>query len=213
MSERDVHIDILVKRTGAALQKNFFEVSVVQNGAEALECLKKLIPSDALIGYGGSRTLSQIGFDEHFKKGGYPNLLNRDDLSLSEEEKHELQVKMLGADYFLSSCNALSQSGELVLTDKWGNRCAGMTFGPKRRIVVVSWTKICRNLTLALERDRNVASVLNNIRFNTGNPCTGTGECTDCSSENRICGVTTILRRSFPKKSVHVIIVKEDLGF
>jgi len=213
MKELDIQKEIIVKRTLSALRKNFFTAESVETKEDALAYLAKLIHKDAIIGYGGSRTLAQIGFDDHFKSGAYPNLLNRDDASLSPEAKDALQLKMLSADFFLSSCNALSQGGELVLTDKWGNRCAGITYGPKTRVIVTSWTKITRDLASALERDRHVASVLNNIRFNTKNPCTITGECTNCTSDNRICGVTTILSRSFPKGSVHVLIVKENLGF
>lgn len=213
MKEREIRAEILAKKTAAALEKNFFEVSVVADSAGALSRLIEMIPPDSVIGYGGSRTLSQIGFDSHFKTGKYPNLINRDDPSLDHETKRKLQVQMLGADFFLSSCNALSIKGEIVLTDKWGNRCAGVTFGPAKRIIVVSWTKITGDLPSALQRDRDIASVENNIRFDTGNPCTVTGICSDCNSENRICGVTTILRRSFPAGSVHVIIITEDLGF
>ena len=213
MNEKSSLTDIKVKQTAAALRRNFFQVYIAETAKDALDYLEKTIPADSSIGFGGSRTLEEIGFFDVFTKQRYPNLLDREDKTLSAEQKRLLQINALGADFFVSSCNAMTKTGELTFIDMWGNRCGGMTYGPKTRIVVASWNKITEDLLSALDRQKNTASVLNNIRFDTKNPCTVSGECSDCSSENRICGVTTVLHRSFPKESVHVIIVKEELGF
>ena len=213
MNEKSSLKDIIVTKTAAALRKNFFQVYIAETAKDALDYLEKTIPLDSSIGFGGSRTLEEIGFFDKFTKQKYPNLFDRNDKALSAEQKRLLQINALGADFFVSSCNAMTKTGELIFIDMWGNRCGGMTYGPKTRIVVASWNKITDDLLSALDRQKNTASVLNNIRFDTKNPCTVSGECSDCSSENRICGVTTVLHRSFPKESVHVIIVKEVLGF
>ncbi len=213
MNEKSSLKDIIIAKTAAALRKNFFTVHIAETAKDALDYLEKTIPCNSSIGFGGSRTLEEIGFFDLFTKQKYPNMFDRNDKTLSPEQKRLLQLNALGADFFVSSCNALSKTGELTFIDMWGNRCGGITYGPKTRIIVTSWNKITADLTSALNRQKNTASVLNNIRFDTENPCTVTGECSDCSSENRICGVTTVLHRSFPKESVHVVIVKEELGF
>jgi len=213
MNEKNRLKDLIISKTAQALRKNFFTVHVADSAKDALDYLLKTIPVDSSIGFGGSRTLEEIGFFDEFTKQKYPNLFDRNDKTLSVEQKRLLQLSALGADYFVSSCNAMTKTGELTFIDMWGNRCGGMTYGPKTRIVVASWNKITEDLISALDRQKNTASVLNNIRFDTKNPCTVTGECSDCSSDNRICGITTVLHRSFPKESVHVVIVKEELGF
>ena len=213
MKEKNKLKEIVISKTAQALSKNFFKVHIADSAKDALDYLVKNIPLESSIGFGGSRTLEEIGFFDEFTKEKYPNLYDRNDKSLSPAQKRLLQLNALGADFFVSSCNALAKTGEMTFIDMWGNRCGGMTYGPKTRIVVTSWTKITDDLISALDRQKNTASVLNNIRFDTKNPCTVTGECSDCSSENRICGVTTVLHRSFPKESVHVVIVKEELGF
>ena len=120
---------------------------------------------------------------------------------------------MLLSDVFLCSVNAISQTGDLVLIDKWGNRNAALTFGPKKRIVIAGINKITPNLQTAIDRVKNKASILNNIRFNTQNPCMTIGKCCNCDREERLCSITTIISKSQPIKSIIVFLVKEELGF
>ncbi len=213
MNEYAEYKNILIQRTIKSLEKNFFDVVFLKDKLEVLSYLAELIPSDSIVGYGGSRSLEEVGFFEHFTKEHYPNLLDRRSEGLTQDQKRALQISALSSDFFLCSVNALSMEGDLVFIDKWGNRNAAMTFGPKNRIVVVGKNKIEKTLSDALSRAQNVAAVLNNIRFNTKNPCSVQGHCVNCSSPDRLCSVTTIINRCAPSKSIKVIIVDENLGF
>ncbi len=213
MIELEKYSGIMLERAASALLKNNFGVVVCKDRVEALYNLKKNIPINAKIGFGGSKTLEQIGFFKEFEPFKYLNILNRNKEGLNHDQKNKIQQEGLTADVFVSSANALSISGELVLIDKWGNRSAAMTYGPKLRIFVIGKNKITSNLELALDRAKNKAAVINNIRFDTKNPCTLSGKCMDCNSENRICGVTTIIHRAIPPQSIIVILIDEDLGF
>ncbi|HOJ64331.1 MAG TPA: lactate utilization protein [Spirochaetota bacterium] len=213
MKEKEAYNQILLKKTVENLKKNFFDVYVFNHKEEVIEKLKEIIRKKSIIGYGGSRTLEEIGFFEHFNKNDYPNLLDRRDSSLNFEQRRELQIKSLSSDVFLSSANAISQSGDLVLIDKWGNRNAGLTFGPKKRIVIAGVNKITKDLESAIDRAKNKAAVLNNIRFNTKNPCVEAGKCCNCKNEESLCSVTTIISKSQPPKSIIVFLINEELGF
>ena len=212
MSKKDNSEDI-IKNTIKSLEKHNCEVIYTDNKEEALNKLKELIDKKSTIGFGGSKSLEEIGFFEYFNTANYPNLIDRNKPDISPEEKSKLQKKALTADFFLSSANGVSQTGELVLIDKWGNRNGAMTFGPNKRIFVIGKNKIKKNLKKAIKRAQDKAAVLNNIRFNTKNPCTKSGKCKDCNSIERICSVTTIINRCQPPKSILVIIVNENLGF
>ncbi len=213
MKEKILLSGILVQNTAASLREKCFEVICAETCGEALQILTEVIPQDASIGVGGSRTLDQLGFFERFNTGLYPNFIDRYEKGITSEAKREREILALGADVFVASCNAISRTGELVLIDGGGNRCAGMTFGPKKRIVVAGVNKIVRDLPTAMVRAQDTASVMNNLRFGTGNPCTVTGRCMNCASTTRICNITTILHRATPAGSVLVLLVKEDLGF
>ena len=213
MQEKEIYFDLLIKQAQKALTDHFFEVVVHENKAQALDFLVRMIGKDSVIGFGGSKTLTQIGFFDHFTKQKYGNFLDRNDPSLTPEQKHDLQIKALSSDFFLCSANSISTDGKLVLIDKWGNRNAAATFGPKKRIFIAGANKIAADIDGALYLAKNRAAVLNNIRFDTKNPCTIKGTCRDCSGSNRLCSVTTIIERSMPQGSALVILIKEDLGF
>ncbi len=203
----------LIKNTILSLEKHNFDVKSVSNKKEALDLLIEIIPKDSVIGYGGSQTLEDINFFTIFNKDNYPNILDRRDKNLTYDEKQMIQKKALTSDFFVTSVNALSVTGELILIDKWGNRVAAVTYGPQKRIFAVGKNKITKSLDEAMNRAKNLAAVSNNIRLGTKNPCTKAGICKDCDSIERICAVTTIIHRCQPPQSVLIILVNEDLGF
>jgi hypothetical protein len=212
-SEQETLYAISCKKAAAALKKNNFEIVEVNDEKEALDALLKRLPRDSSIGYGGSKTLEEIGFFEHVTEETHPHLFNRRNPNLSPEEKQTLQKRALVADVFVCSANAVSLQGDLVFIDKWGNRNAAMTYGPGNRIVVVGANKISEDLGTAIDRARNSAAVLNNIRFDTKNPCTKQGTCVDCDSSDRLCSIVTIIQRCQLPGSITVILCREPLGF
>lgn len=213
MKEKNQLDDSIINKTIESFENHFFEVVFCNNKKEALNKLISLIDKNSTIGYGGSKTLEEIGFFEKFISQDYPNLIDRRKSDITPEIKKELQNKALTSDFFLSSANAVSQTGELVLIDKWGNRNAGMTYGPKKRIIVIGKNKIEPDLHSALNRAKNKASILNNKRFNTKNPCTSTDKCMNCNTPERLCSITTIIHRNQPPKSIMIILINENLGF
>jgi hypothetical protein len=213
MSEKEKYNDLILEKTVNSLKNSFFDVLRFKNKNEALDHLISLIKNDSVIGFGGSATLEEIGFFEVFTSDKYPNLLDRRKPGLSPEKKLEIQRACLTADFYLCSVNALSQSGEIVMIDKWGNRSGAMTFGPKKRIFIAGVNKIEPDLEHAIYRAKNTSAVLNNIRFDTKNPCTKNGKCMDCGSTDRLCSVTTIIHRCQPPGSILVMLIEEELGF
>lgn len=213
MKEIDTYNEIILRETVKNLERNFFDVYIIDNKTAVIEKLKSIITKNDIIGYGGSRTLEEIDFFQYFNKINYPNLIDTKDPTLKPEERLELRRRACLSDFFLCSANAISQTGELVLIDKWGNRNAALTFGPKNRIVIAGINKITSNLQTAIERAKNKASVLNNIRFNTFNPCVSVGKCCNCDKEERLCSIMTIISKCQPVKSIKIFLVKEELGF
>lgn len=107
--------------------------------------------------------------------------------------------------------------GKIVNIDATGNRVVGMTFGPKKAIIVVGINKIVKNLDEALKRVKDVAAPLNAKRIREERgwellPCVEVGRCVDCNAENRICNVTTIIEKKPRAIEISVIIVGENLG-
>ena len=130
-----------IKITMEALKENNMVPFYAENKEKALEILKGLIKENDLIGLGGSMTLKEIGATALVRGGGY-NIIDRYDENLTAEERMECLRKALISDVFLTSSNAISEKGELINVDGFGNRGAALIYGPKSVIVVVGKNKI-----------------------------------------------------------------------
>jgi len=73
--------------------------------------------------------------------------------------------------------------------------------------------KVTADIDEAISRTRNTATPPNALRLGLQTPCTKTGYCVNCSSEERVCKALLILERATGGRKTHVILVGEDLGF
>jgi L-lactate utilization protein LutB len=117
-------------------------------------------------------------------------------------------------DTFLSGSNALSEDGQLVNIDGFGNRVAAMTFGPRQVIVVAGMNKVVKTLDDAVTRARTIAAPLNAQRFpNLKTPCNETGACANCLSPDSVCSFIVTTRLCKPAGRIKVILIGKDFGF
>ena len=206
------HNDILGKRLVENLKKNHFDAEYFATKEEAAEEIFNRIPIEATVGVAGSWTLKEMNLSEALKNRG--NIVyDHSRAGLSKEEVLEIRYKELNSDVLLTSTNAITIDGQLVNKDGAGNRVAAMIFGPKKVIVIVGTNKIADNIEAALERIEMIAAPMNNKRLNIDNPCVKIGQCVDCSSDSRICNITTIIHKKPVSTDISVFVVGEDLGF
>lgn len=168
---------------------------------------------DALsIGFGGSRTIVDLGVQDVFQQQGRETL-NHGAPGITPAEKMEIMRRQLTCDLFLTSSNAVTLSGWLVNIDGNGNRVAALTFGPKKTIVVAGRNKLVDgDLAAAIHRVKNVAAPPNAKRLGCNTPCAKTGFCADCNSPERICRIIHVMERKPRVADLHVVIVNEDMG-
>ena len=209
------HLEKKIERTLAALKKNGFDVMYVPNRKEVAAKILELIPSNALVGVGGSVTVRELGLLESLKRRGnkIADHWEARQKGLSPEEVMKIRRLLLNSDVLLTGTNAVTEEGHLVNTDHAGQRVAAMIFGPKKVIIVAGVNKIVRDVDEAFERIKNVAAPMNAKRLKVEVPCAVTGICSDCASQNRICNVTTIIERKPIHTDVTVILVGEALGY
>ncbi|MFQ6080919.1 MAG: lactate utilization protein [Candidatus Bathyarchaeia archaeon] len=203
--------DQKIQRTLAALKKNGFQTFFAPTRRDAREKALSLIPSDAVVGVGGSITIREINLIDSLTTRG--NTVVQHWLPPPGEDTVTTMRKEIGSDIFLSSSNAVTEDGKLINTDGTGNRVAAMIFGPRKAIVIAGVNKIVKDVAEGIQRVKNVAAPMNARRLNKQTPCAVTGVCTDCDSPNRICRVTTIMEKKPDETDVTVILVGEELGF
>lgn len=198
------------------LDANNFEtfIAVSTDAAKSI-VLEKIIPKLApkSVSWGGSITFVATGLYDLLKKNNDLNVLDTYDKNLSPEEGLERRRQSLLVDLFITGSNAVTEAGQLVNLDMFGNRICGITFGPKNVIVIVGRNKIVPDLDEAMFRIKNYAAPVNAMRLDKKTPCAKTSFCSDCKSPDRICNTWTITEKSFPKGRVKVVLINQDLGF
>ena len=125
----------------------------------------------------------------------------------------ETLEKENSAEVFISSANAIAETGEILNIDGRGNRLAGLVFGKKRVYIVVGTNKLCPDFDSALSRARNTAAVKNVKRFPNETPCKIDGKCHDCRVPDRVCNALLVLwGPMMDMQKVEVVLIDEELG-
>jgi hypothetical protein len=200
----------LIKDTIESLKKNNFNVKYFESSKEAVqEILMEINPHD-IVGIGGSMTVKDLQLDVLLKQRG--NTVHWHWLETNPEDASKARQSAATSDVYLTSTNALTQDGKIVNTDGVGNRVAAMFYGPKKTIIVCGTNKIAENLDAALERIENNA-YKNARRLKLNIPCAINESCSDCSSPQRMCNVTTIIRKKPMQKDITIVLINEELGF
>ncbi|RKX50410.1 MAG: lactate utilization protein [Thermotogae bacterium] len=182
----------------------------VETKNDVVPLLKELLPAGSSVAVGGSLTLTETGVLDFLRRSDY-HFLDRYAAKNAEERKKILH-EAFNADYFLCSANAITVRGEIVQMDGHGTRVAPMIYGPERVIIVAGINKIVPDLEAARERIKYI-SPMNAKRLNYHTPCTTTGICMDCRSNQRICETYVVISDSSAHRERYlVILVGEDLG-
>lgn len=200
-----------VERTLNELAKNGFNAYFAETKRIARDKALELIPVNALVGIGGSLTIREIGLVEALIDRG--NAVFQHWQTPPGENPINIMKQETRSDIFLTSSNAITESGKLINIDGTGNRVSAMIFGPPTVIVVVGVNKIVRDTTEGLQRVRQVSAPMNARRLNLATPCAKSGVCTDCTAKGRICRVVTILERKPANTNIVIVMVGERLGF
>lgn len=218
MPRRMEAMELRIRRTMDALEKNNMNAYYAPASADAVRIVETLLQEGDTISCGGSVTLDASGVKALMRSGRY-RFLDREAVQ-TDAERQEIYRKTFSADAFLTSSNAITECGELYNIDGGGNRVAAMLFGPKKVIVVAGYNKIVRDLDAAQAYVKGITTPANALRLHIDTPCThaacpGTdgNMCSGCRSENRICSLYTVMARQRVKGRVHVILIGEEIGY
>jgi len=192
-----------------ALEKRGYRVISFDRAQAAADYLVSQI-SGCSVGLGDSATLATMDLatrlsidNQVFDPGSCP-----------DSEFLETAAKALHTEIFLTSVNAVAETGELVNLDGTGNRVAGSLFGHKKVYFVFGTNKIEPTLEQAIWRARNIAAPRNAKRLGYHTPCAIRGDrCYDCSAPDRICNAMVIYYGKMHSTEAEIIIIDEVLGY
>lgn len=208
--ERGMDMDL--QKTIAALEKKRYTVSVFPTPQAAADYLDQAIDRKT-VGFGDSKTLKDMGL---FDRLATHNVVYDPNQSSDNDQFLEIAQKTLTTEIFLTSVNAVAETGEMVNLDGTGNRMAGSLFGHRRIYFVIGSNKIVPDLEEAIWRTRNIAAPQNALRLGLRTPCAlkGGNRCYDCMSRDRICNALAIyFRKMNDIEDVEVILIDAEMGF
>lgn len=194
-----------IDKTVAALKTNGIEPIVVENGAQALEKIKELIPVGASVMNGSSKTLEQIGYVDYLKSGthGWKNLHAAILAEQDPTKQAILRKQNTLSDFYLGSVHGLSETGEFVVGSNTGSQLPHIVFSSHNLIFVVSTAKIVPTLADAMNRLEQYVLPLEDARLK------------EKFGVGTMLSKIVIFKKENPRmgRKVRMILVKEVLGF
>jgi transposase len=200
------------------LLSTFFQNNItavfVKDKPAVLEKVLELVKLGDSVAFAGSETVKETDVRNYFlQRIDKFKIIDPYEEGISSEIAYERRREALLADVLLTGSNAVTLDGQIVNMDNQGNRVAGISFGPRKVIIIVGVNKIVKNLAEARKRISQIAAPLNNKRLKKGNPCESSGKCESCGLPTRICRIYNVIDSQTVKCRMHVIIVNEKLGF
>ncbi len=204
-----------LKNIKEALEKNGFDVYLADDTAQARRVVEEeILPgvNPGSVAWGGSMTFLSTGIYESIKERTDWDVVDTFEKGLREEEKLDRRRRALFVDLFITGTNAVTEKGQLVNLDMYGNRVAAITFGPRYVLILLGRNKLVADLEGAMARIKDYAAPINAMRLDKKTPCAQTSFCEECTSPDRICNTWIITEKSFPPKRVKVVLIDQDLG-
>lgn len=195
----------IVQKTIAALTERGHLPEFVASKEEALARIKELIPSDASVMNGSSRTLDQIGFVQYLKDGkhGWNNLHEGILAEKDPAKQMVLRKQSVLSDFYLGSAHAIAETGEIVIASNSGSQLPHIVFTSPNLILVVGTQKITPDYHTAISRLKEYVLPLEDARMKEA----GMGG----SFISKL--LTIDKEQSFMGRKSHIIFVNEKLGF
>ena len=193
------------------LEKKGYIVSYYKTAEEAADAIDGSVDGTT-VGMGGSVTIDELGLAEKLKKH---NTVYWHQHLQPGDDANAIRAAANGADVYLSSVNAIAETGEIVNIDGTCNRVSAMLYGHKRVIFVAGINKLAEDEEKAIARARNIAAPKNAKRLHRNTPCAVNADrCYNCKSPERICRALSVFWEK-PSNGIRyeIVLVGETLGY
>lgn len=190
-------IDVTVK----ALEKNGFDVAVVDTKEEAKEAVLEMVSKGAEVFTGTSVTLDETGLAEALNGDDYVSLRNKMNALWGQEDKKKDMKRMVAApDVMVNSVHAITRDGKLMIASNTGSQLPNDVYGADKVIFVVGAQKLVTDVADGIKRIEEHSVPLEDVRAQAAY------------------GVPTnfrkllIINNEVPGR-ISVVIIKENLGY
>ena len=157
--------DEAIDRAKVALERNGFNVKIVNTPEDARAEVLSRIPKGSDVFTGTSATLSESGLDTELNDSGNYDSARQRYVPLMQEGK-VLEAKQVGSasDYAVGSVHAITEDGEVVIASASGSQLPNYVYGANHVIWVAGAQKVVKDLSEAVHRLETHTLPLENIR-------------------------------------------------
>ncbi|TAJ14194.1 lactate utilization protein [Patescibacteria group bacterium] len=204
MKYSDIPTDDIITKTIEGLTERNVAVHLVNTKEEALDVVTKLIPSGGEVMTGSSTTLQQIGFVDVLKSGKHPWKNLKEEIVQESDSVKQLQLRKMSvsSEYFIGSVHAVVDDGRTVTASASGSQIPSYAFSSDNVIWVVGAQKIVPTIDEAFSRIREYVYPLEDARMKSVG-----------ASGSVLAKMFIFEREVMPNRHVHMVLVKEVLGF
>lgn len=204
MTYNEIPDNDTIARTVEGLTGRNVTVHLVNTKEEALEAVTNLIPDGAEVMTGSSTTLDQIGFVDMLKSGKHPWKNLKEEIVAENDPTKQLHLRKMSvsSEYFLGSVHAVVEDGRTLTASASGSQLPSYAFTSDNVIWVVGAQKIVATLDEAFSRVKDHVFPLEDARMKSAG-----------QSGSVLAKMFLFEREIMPNRHMHVVLVKEVLGF
>ncbi|MBO4538847.1 MAG: lactate utilization protein, partial [Clostridia bacterium] len=126
-----------------------FHFDYFEDCFDAISFVLSLIPEGSSIGFGGSVSVTESGLLDAMLKKNY-DLIHR--AIRTDIPYDEIYARMYACDWYVSSANAITETGEVINIDGRGNRVSAILDGPKKVVIFCGTNKIVKDIAEGINR-------------------------------------------------------------
>lgn len=204
MNYKQVPSDSVINKTIGALSARGFAAKLVATKAEAKRAVLSLIAKGSEVMTMTSKTLDEVGLAETIngESSEYVSLKNK--LMSMDRSTQSREMQEIGAApaVAIGSVHGITEDGQIIIASATGSQLPAYAYGAEKVIWVVGAQKISKNLDDAMKRLNEYVLPLESERARIAYGVEG-------SNISKL----LIMNNEFTPNRIHVILVKEELGF
>ncbi len=145
--------DEQVAQIAKTLEANGMKTVVVENGEEAKKFVLDMVPQGVEIYVGQSQTLEKLGLPAEFDKSGRYDAVRPKVFALDRKTQgDEIRKLRASPDYFIGSVQAVTETGQVLISSFGGSQLGAYAYGSATVIWVVGTQKLVKDLDEGLRR-------------------------------------------------------------
>lgn len=194
--------DTIIEKTARALEKNNFAVTIIANKQQAKEKALSLIPTGVEVMDMTSITLDTLGITKEIHDSGKYIAIKKKLMAMDRKTQGR-EMQKLGAtpEYAIGSVHAITQNGHALMASKTGSQLPAYVYGSSHVIWVVGAQKIVKNIDEGIKRVFEYSLPLEIERAQKA-----------YGIESEVAKLLIFYKEIMPER-IHIILVKESLGF